>query len=237
MVKFDQTSFVNEMTDGTKLKERRCLLFDLDGTLIDSIGDLNSAANRMLASHGRAPVGLAEMRPMIGDGVGKLVERVLAARPGSPPIDDAEALQQYLDFYEADPATATTAYPAVPETLSALAAAGYRLAVCTNKPEKVTRLVLDRLSLASFFDLVVGGDTMPFRKPDPRLITFIAEKLGVGLDDTLLIGDSEVDAATAEAAFIPFILMSYGYRRGPAETIPAAAALDRFGDLVGLLTS
>ena len=174
---------------------------------------------------------------MIGDGVGKLVERVLAARPGTPPIDPDQALQQYLRFYEADPATATTAYGQVSETLSTLAAAGYRLAVCTNKPEKVTRLVLDRLGLAPCFELVVGGDTMPFRKPDPRLLTYIAEKLGVGLDDTLLIGDSEVDAATAEAAGIPFILMSYGYRRGPVETISAAAALDRFGDLVELLAA
>jgi phosphoglycolate phosphatase len=217
------------MIDG----EKQVLVFDLDGTLIDSIGDLNEAANRLLAELGRPGLTAAEMRPMVGDGAGKLIERVLAARPG-PPADAEAALARFLALYEAAPATATRPYPEVAATLAELRADGYRLAVCTNKPERVTRLILDRLALAQYFELIVGGDTMPFRKPDPRLLIHVAAALDVALDRILLIGDSEVDAATAEAAGVPFVLMTYGYRRGSVEAIRRAADLDRFGALLDL---
>jgi len=209
-------------------------VFDLDGTLIDSIGDLNLAANRLLSELGRAPVAIDAMRPMVGDGVGKLVERVLAARPG-PEIGFDEAVARFLGHYEKAPAEATRPYPGVPETLAALRNAGCRLAVCTNKPEAVTRLILDRLKLAPYFELVIGGDTMPYRKPDPRLLTVTVERMGAPLDAALMIGDSEVDAATAAAAAVPFVLMTYGYRRGPVETIECTAALDRFEALIDLV--
>jgi phosphoglycolate phosphatase len=216
--------------------EKRVLVFDLDGTLIDSLGDLNQAANRLLRELDRPGLTPDEMRPMVGDGVAKLIERVLAARPG-PAIALDAALDRFVALYEAAPAEATRAYPEVPETLTALRDAGFRLAVCTNKPEKLTRLILDRLGLARYFELVVGGDTLPFRKPDPRLLSHVTIALGVPIDQAMMIGDSEVDAATAEAAGMAFVLMTYGYHRGSVDSIPCAAALDRFGQLLDTIPS
>jgi phosphoglycolate phosphatase len=216
------------------MRGKRVLIFDLDGTLIDSLGDLHAAANRLLAELGRAGLSLDETRPMVGDGVRKLVERALAARPGAPVETDA-AVARFLALYEAAPATLTRPYAVVPETLAALRAAGFRLALCTNKPERLTRLILDRLSLGAFFERIVGGDTLAFRKPDPRILTELAAMLGTPLDQAALIGDSEVDAATATEAGMAFVLMTYGYRRGPAEEIRCAAALDRFGALLDLV--
>jgi phosphoglycolate phosphatase len=211
------------------------LLFDLDGTLVDSVGDLTAAINGLLTEHGRTPLTINEVRPMIGDGVGILVQRALETRPG-PAIDLDTAVARYVALYEASPAAHTVIYPGVIETLAALAEQGYPLVVCTNKPERVSGALLKVLGMSGLFARVFGGDTLPWRKPDPRVIAAILEEFGVKPADTLFIGDSEVDAATAEAAGVPFALMTYGYHRVPIAEIPRMATLDSFGELVPLLT-
>jgi phosphoglycolate phosphatase len=210
------------------------LLFDLDGTLIDSVGDLTAAINRLLAELGRAPLDVAQVRPMIGDGVGNLVEQVLAASPGGP-ADHEAAVARYVEFYEGSPADRTVMYPGVPETLEALHGRNYSLVVCTNKPERVTRAVLKALGIDQCFARVYGGDSLPVRKPDPRVIGLICAELHRSSDKTLFVGDSEVDAATAQAAGVPFVLMTYGYHRVPLAEIPRLAVLDNFADLPGYL--
>ena len=210
-------------------------IFDLDGTLIDSVGDISAAVNRMLGELDQAPLALEEVRAMVGDGAGSLVDRVLAARPGIA-IDATAALARYLALYDANPLGLTRLYPDVAETLELLQRRGLRLALCTNKPERASRVILESFGLADRFERIIGGDSLPWRKPDPRVLEAIIAALGEAAEATALVGDSEVDAATAAAAGIPFILMSYGYRRGPVETIACQAALDRFdalADLVG----
>lgn len=208
------------------------IAFDLDGTLIDSAGDLHTAVNRMLAELGAAPLSLAEVRSMIGDGVSLLVSRALAARQCA--VDEARALPIFLRHYEEEPTSLTQPYPGVPETLHLLRERGIPLAVCTNKTAGLANLILQRLGLQQYFGRVIGGDSLPVRKPDPRMLTELLNWIGAAPSASLMVGDSEVDAATAKAANVPFVLMTYGYRRGAVAEISHLAAFDHFRELAGL---
>ena len=210
------------------------IVFDLDGTLIDSAADLAAAINAMLADFGREPLSVAEVRRMVGDGVAMLVARALAARHCEQ-SDTGEAARVFMRHYEADATSRTTSFPGAVEALQALRAAGIPLAVCTNKPARVTAGILGSLGLTKYFARVIGGDSLPFRKPDPRVLLALAEAFALRPESTLLVGDSEVDAATARAAGVPFVLMKHGYRRGPAEEIPCIAALEKFAELPALV--
>lgn len=210
------------------------IVFDLDGTLIDSAADLATAINSMLADFGREPLEVVEVRRMIGDGVAMLVARALAARQCEQ-ADPARAAAIFMRHYESDATSLTTAFPGVTQALQALRAAGLPLAVCTNKPERITAAILEELGLAAYFSRVIGGDSLPFRKPDPRVLLALLETFAAAPQSSLLVGDSEVDAATASAAGVPFVLMKHGYRRGPAEEIACIAALESFAELPPLV--
>ena len=213
---------------------KQLVLFDLDGTLIDSAGDLHHAVNSMLAALGREPLSLAQVIGMIGNGVPTLVTRALAARPGAP-VGHDDAMALFNAAYDAAPTALTRPYPGVVETLERLATTGRTLAVCTNKHEASARRILADLGLARYFDHLVAGDSLPFRKPDPRVLTETLARLGLAAGDAWMVGDSEVDAATAEAAGVDFVLLTYGYHHGPVEQIPARHRLDHFADLLGVL--
>jgi len=183
---------------------RRDLIFDLDGTLIDSAPDLARALNRLLAGFGRPPLTLAQVRPMIGDGAPELVRRALAA--GGAAVDPTampELFERYRTFYLATATAATRAYPGVPETLAALRAAGYRMVVCTNKFQTPTMKILDFLDLTRFFDGVAGGDAVPARKPDPGHLLAALALVGGGPDRAAMVGDGFNDVAAAKAPGIP----------------------------------
>ena len=210
------------------------LVFDLDGTLVDSVPDLTNSLNEVLRERGYPPLSQAEVAPMVGDGVPALVARGFAARGGTA-AEAAAALPRYIALYEAGATNLTRPYPGVPTTLAALRRAGYRTAVCTNKPQHATLTVLDGLGLAGLFDGVAGGDRYPVRKPNPgHLLSLIAE-LGGTAARSVMIGDSENDAAVARAADVPVVLMRYGYARANPQTLGAAAVLDRFAELPGTL--
>jgi phosphoglycolate phosphatase len=185
------------------------VVFDLDGTLIDSAADLAAAVNRMLARFAARPLALAEVRRMIGDGTSALVARALAAR-GRDGVDAAEAHRLFLEYYAAQATVRTRAYPGVRRALEALGAA---------------------LGLAECFARVVGGDSLPWRKPDPRVLLSVLADFDAAPASTLMVGDSEVDAATASAAGVPLVLMKHGYHRGPLEAIRCVAALEAFDEL------
>lgn len=210
------------------------VIFDLDGTLIDSAADLAVAINAMLAGYGREPLPVGEVRRMVGDGVAMLVARALAARDCRPP-EPAEAERSFMRHYESNATSLTTVFPGAAQALQALSAAGVPLAVCTNKPERIATGILASLGLARYFARVIGGDSLPFRKPDPRVVLTLLEAFAARAEDSLLVGDSEVDAATARAAEVPFVLMKHGYRRGPVEGIACRAALENFAELPALV--
>lgn len=200
----------------------RAVIFDLDGTLIDSAPDLHEAANALLAERGLAPVSLAQVRGFIGEGVPKLVARCLEAA-GAPARGrelDA-AVTRFRALYGADPVRLTRPFDGVEASLGALSARGLLIGVCTNKPEGVSRDILARLGLDRHLRAVVGGDTLATIKPDPAPLLHAAQLLGVTPAEALYVGDSGVDADAADAADISFALYSGGYRKRP---------LDAFGE-------
>jgi phosphoglycolate phosphatase len=210
------------------------LIFDLDGTLVDSLPDLTNTLNKVLSERGYAPLTRAEVAPLVGDGVPALVARAFAARGGSD-AEAAEVLPHYIQIYEANATALTRPYPGVRETLVELRRRGYRTAVCTNKPQHATMTVLAGLDLAGLFDAVAGGDRYPVRKPNPGHLLGVIGELGGSAAHAAMIGDSENDAAVAHAAAVPLVLMRYGYARAAPETLGAAAVLDHFAELPAML--
>lgn len=198
------------------------ILFDLDGTLVDSAPDLHAAADRMAASLGLAPFSRAEIISWIGDGARALIEKALASR--NHPFDEA-AFQAFLADYTANAAVETEAFPGVAATLSRLADAGFTLAVCTNKPEAATRALLDALALTHHFAAIGGGDTFPFKKPDPRHLLATLESAGGAPDSALMVGDHRNDVDAAKGAKLPVVFATWGYgTRAMADGADAIAA-------------
>jgi phosphoglycolate phosphatase len=214
--------------------EHFLLVFDLDGTLVDSAADLRAALNQMLRERGRPSLSLPQVKRMIGDGAAALVARALAASGGDP-ADAAGALPRFIELYEADAVRLSRPYPAVPETLAALRRLGYRTAICTNKPQHATLTVLEGLGLLPLFDAVAGGDRFPVRKPDPGHLSGLIGALGARAEAAAMIGDSENDAAVARGAGLPLVLMRYGYARADPDSLGADAVLDQFADLPAVL--
>lgn len=208
------------------------IVFDLDGTLIDSAPDIHAAANRMLADEGLQPLDYAAVQKFIGNGVPKLVERVMR-RVGLADGEHARLVARFLHYYEAAPADKTTLYPGMVDTLTALKGAGYVLGVCTNKPLDPTLLILQAFDLEQLFDIVIGGDALPQRKPDPAPLQKAFADLGAKA--RIYVGDSEVDAETAERAGVPFVLFSQGYCKLPMDELTQVARFDAFPQLPDII--
>ena len=186
----------------------RLVVFDLDGTLIDSIGDLALAVNRLVAALGGRPLAEVEVSAMVGEGAGLLVRRALAA--AGVDADPIVELPRFLDIYDAILPGQTRPYAGIPEALSALARHA-TLAVLTNKPAAATRKLLDALDLSRFFPLVVGGDGPLRRKPDPDGLRHLLEAAGTLPASAVLVGDSFVDLQTARAAGVAACVARYGF--------------------------
>ena len=206
------------------------LLLDLDGTLVDSAPDLLSATNRMMTARGLPGFRLAEVVAMIGDGVEALVTRALAAR-GLPP--DPAAVRDFAADYGVHCAVETRLYPGVASCLHAMRAEGWRLGVCTNKPEAVARALLEALGLLELFAAVGGGDSFPVRKPDPQHILATLRAAGGAPSAAVMCGDHRNDVAAALGAGLPCIFAQWGYG-DPAMADGAAALAGRFQDVPGL---
>lgn len=208
------------------------LLFDFDGTLIDSAPEIGAGLNGLLTERGRPPVTDDQVRRFIGDGAAKLVERGFAATGAPlPPGALADAVKRYLEIYAAVPAEPDSVYPGVIETLTILRTAGHRLALCTNKPEAISRALLPDLGLGGLFEVVVGGDTLPQRKPDPAPLLHALAQLGLPASGACMVGDNANDVNAARAAGMPVVAVSYGYPRMPPVALGADALIDRFAQL------
>jgi phosphoglycolate phosphatase len=215
------------------------LIFDLDGTLIDSNPTLWAAGGALLGELGRAPVPEAVAAGFVGKGVEALVEALLRHTGGVPGEALAPHVERFRTLYALDPVTGTAPYPGVAGALAALAAAGHGLAVCTQKPNAPALVLLRELGLMPPVTGFTGGDSLDVLKPDPGMLEQAARQLPPGR--VILIGDSEIDAATAVAARVPFLLHTRGYRRDPATPLPQAGAFADFAALpelvAGLLAS
>lgn len=209
------------------------LVFDLDGTLIDSAPQIHAAANFVFGSKGLPDSSPQTVRGFIGNGVEVLVSRLMAHQ-GLAQDDGlhAELVGSFIKIYE-EAFDLTTLYPGVQAMLADLAARGYGLGICTNKPEGPTRAVLRHFGLAPLFGVVVGGDTLPQRKPDPAPLQ--AALAGFAPGKALFVGDSEVDAETAARAAVPFALFTGGYRTAAADSLGARLIFDDHAALPGLV--
>lgn len=191
------------------------VIFDLDGTLIDSVPDLAAAVDKMLAQRGRAVAGIEQVRGWVGNGAGVLVRRALAGSVEHGAVDDAEAEAALTDFLRiyAGEHGGTTVYPGVRECLDWLQARKVPVALVTNKPERFVGPLLAEHQLGPF-NWVIGGDTLPAQKPDPMALLQVMREAGVGAAQSVLIGDSRNDLLAARAAGIKMIAVSYGYNYG-----------------------
>ena len=213
------------------------LIFDLDGTLIDSAPDLCHAANRMLAElYGAGPIPVETFATFIGQGLPKQLSRSLRYAGIENPSEEefARALETFKKYYGAEPAKRTIVFEGVREALDALKAEGAKMAVCTNKSEDLAWEALKGLDMAHYFDALVGGETLPVRKPHPEPLHECARRLG-GDAPVYYVGDSETDEEAAHAAGYPLLLYTGGYSKKPLEEIEAAARFDHFSELPALV--
>ncbi len=209
------------------LSPRRALLFDLDGTLIHSLPDLAVAINALLAEWGRASLSEAAIGAMVGDGAALLVQRALAAT-GDCPADIGPARARFVDLYTPNAARFSRPYPQMEETLSRLKDDGWVLAVCTNKPGPVARVMLERMGLIDLFAAVVGGGDTPALKPDPTPILTLMQRLDVSPSCTIMVGDTENDVKAAHNAGVKAVLVQFGYGKGDLAALGADVMIPDF---------
>lgn len=198
----------------------RTLLLDLDGTLVDTVPDLESALNRLMASRGLAAFSTDEVKAMVGDGVAALIAKAFRARDGVP---DGAAVGDFTADYEAHVAEGSRLFPAVAETLQGLAAAGWTLAVCTNKPVHAARSLLQAVGLSPLIRAVGGGDSFPTRKPDPAHLLATLALAGGCAERAVMVGDHRNDVAAAKGAGVACVFAAWGY--GPTSMAEGSDAV------------
>ncbi len=213
------------------------VIFDLDGTLVDSAPDLAAALNRLRLEEGYAEMPLAAVKAHFGEGIESMIGGAFAAGGAAPSVARVERLcRRFMDFYEGHRADLTRPYAGVPDTLARLSDEGFHLGICSNRPYFATMEILQALDLKRFFREVLGGDSVNgARKPDPRHLLAAVDALGATVERAIMVGDSENDAAAAGAARVPFIAVAYGYAKGPLADLDAAAVIERFSDLPEVL--
>jgi phosphoglycolate phosphatase len=211
------------------------VIFDLDGTLIDSAADIAANANTVLEELGLAPLPTAQIAGFVGKGVPNLIQRVLDASGMAPDGPLFTPMMARFNHHYETMFDHTAAYPGVTKALEQLAEMGCLLGICTNKPMAPTQAVLRHLGLARHFTAVYGGDSLTQRKPDPAPLFATAADLGRA--QVIYVGDSEVDAETAARAKLPFLIYTEGYRKTPVHDLPHDAAFNDFKQLPGLVAT
>lgn len=219
------------------LKRPRLILFDLDGTLVDSVPDLAYCIDGMMGQLDRPVWGEARVREWVGNGVERLVKRALVGQLEGEPDDSeyARALPLFMDLYSRHNGQRSRLYPGVKPALERLKSAGYTLACVTNKADQFTRPLLQALGIYDYFSLITSGDTLPRKKPDPLPLLHSAEQLGVGPTESLMVGDSSNDVKAARAAGFAIACVPYGYNHGVdiqlSQPDRVIDSLEQLGDL------
>ncbi len=216
------------------------MLFDLDGTLVDSVPDLAFAVNQTLVELGLVPFSQDIIRGWVGNGARILIQRALSGNAEiSTELDNnltERALEIFYQIYQSHNCIETQLYNDVLDTLTELKERGYRLAIITNKPERFIAPIINGLGLNSLFELIIGGDTLEKRKPDPLPLNYACQQLSVNIDQCVMIGDSKNDILAAKAANMQSIALTYGYNYGENISIyHPELTIDYFADLLGTL--
>jgi len=210
----------------------KTIVFDLDGTLIDSLPDVQVALNHGLDQFGYPSLSVNSVKRMVGGGALSLVESALASFGGDQ-NHAASISTEFKSYYSAHPVVKTTIYPFVIEALEILNGQGFKLGICTNKPEATTYPVLKKLDLERYFASIICGDSLAYKKPDRRHLLDVVTEIGGTGETSVYVGDSETDVETAKTAGVPIILMSYGYAHKPVNDLAADVVLDVFSEVPG----
>jgi phosphoglycolate phosphatase len=208
------------------------IAFDLDGTLVDTAHDLIGTLNWLLAQEGHPPLPLAEARPFIGRGARWMIERGFqAAKAPLAPAQVQPLFDRFIDRYEGHIADESRPFPGCIEALEVLKGQGAKLCVCTNKLTGLSTALLNALDMTRLFDAIVGSDSTPAIKPDPRHLEAAIAAAGGSMGRALMVGDAATDAGAARAAKVPLILVSFGYTETPARELAPDALIDHFDEL------
>jgi phosphoglycolate phosphatase len=220
------------------MKNPKMILIDVDGTLIDSVPDLAFCIDEMMARLGMPARGEARVRLWVGNGTEPLLKRALSGRMDGEPDEHLyqRAAPIFFELYAQNVSARSSLYEGVEEGLAYLRHAGYRLGAVTNKPERFTLPLLTRMGLAEYFEIVVCGDSLPKKKPDPLPLLHAADVLGVAPAHALMLGDSKNDVQAARAAGFQIVCVSYGYNHGEdIRTARPDAVIDSLTELAALL--
>jgi len=208
------------------------VIYDLDGTLIDSAKDMQVAVSNVLADHRLPPVSEEDVRIFMGQGSKVTMAKAFAKYGKS--LDEASlsaVTREFVRYYEADPVSHTSAFAGVNEVVDRFDKLGLKQGVCTNKFERPSRMILEHLRLMPPITDLAGADTFPVRKPDPRHILMLVERMGSTPDRAVMVGDSVHDVHAAHGAGLPAVLVSWGYTATPASELGAEAVIERFDAL------
>jgi phosphoglycolate phosphatase len=220
------------------MNSRRIVVFDLDGTLVDTAPDLINALNFILAREGLAPVPLHAARNMIGAGARKLLERGLELEGRTVSLAELDRLtDDFINHYAEHIADASRPFDGLEAALDDLQSSGYRFAVCTNKLEWLSKRLLDRLNLSPRFAAICGADTFGVSKPDPAILRQTVARAGGELKSAIMVGDAGPDVGVARRAGIPVICVSFGYTEVPVVDLKPDRVIDHMRELRGAIES
>ena len=208
------------------------VVFDLDGTLVDTAPDLVASLNHTIAAHGLAPVTYEDLTHLVGHGARAMIERAFRLRGN--PLDETELpamMDRFVEHYLAGMPGDSQPYPGLTASLDGLRDAGMKLAVCTNKMESLARPLIDGLNLGGYFAAITGGDTFPVRKPDPAHLTGTVELAGGDIRHTVMVGDSLNDLKVAVNAGVPSIGVPFGYSDVPIQTLDPTVLITHYDQL------
>ena len=215
----------------------KAVVFDLDGTLIDSAPGLQTAANAVLEAEGCAPVELAEVKDMIGDGIPALINKAFTRHGRDLSTSELDRYTKWFRkvYAECGPKE-TVLYPGARHGLQQLSFLGMSLGLCTNKPQRSTEPLLDALRIDHYFSAVFGGDLLAgIQKPDPRHVLAVLGRLGIDASEAVMVGDSPNDVDAGQGAGLPVIAVTYGYSLGPVSALGADYLIDSLTELPALL--
>lgn len=207
------------------------VIFDLDGTLVDSARDLTQSLNHVLKLAGRPAMNISQVRHMVGDGARALIIKGFSETGSVPESSEIDVIQAtFLDFYHANITDQTIVFPGALNVIKQLTALNIPLGLCTNKALKLSEKLIQEIGLAPYFSAVTGGDSFDYRKPDPRHLTATLDRMKAAPDRAIMVGDSSSDIIAAQRAEIPVIGVSFGYTKVPITSLSPDTIIDHFDD-------